>query len=74
MTTKEKLLREIEKLDEGQLEELYAVIKQYLHDQQNKAEGTLLKLSRIQIDGPEDFAANIDLYLSGEKQIAPNPD
>ena len=74
MTTKEKLLREIEKLDEGQLEELYAVIKQYLHDQQNKTEGTLLKLSRIQIDGPEDFAANIDLYLSGEKQIAPNPD
>ena len=29
----------------------------------------LSKLKDISIEGPEDFAANIDLYLSGEKSI-----
>jgi len=30
------------------------------------------KLKNIKIDGPEDFAENIDLYLSGEKRIEPD--
>jgi hypothetical protein len=29
----------------------------------------MAKLREITIDGPEDFAENIDLYLTGEKTI-----
>jgi hypothetical protein len=29
--------------------------------------GLLARLQTIQIDGPEDFSENLDLYLSGEK-------
>jgi hypothetical protein len=74
MTTKERILAEIEGLSEEQLEALYALVKQFLQAQRKRPAqpGFLEQLSRIQIDGPEDFAENIDLYLSGEKQFDPN--
>jgi len=73
MTTKERLLLEIEKLNQEELAELFALVKSFLQTKQKLARPTFLEqLSRIQINGPEDFAENLDLYLSGEKLFDPN--
>lgn len=40
--------------------------------QQGEGESLMSKLRNIKIDGPEDFAANVDLYLSGEKHSDKN--
>ncbi|MBK7216396.1 MAG: hypothetical protein IPH95_04830 [Candidatus Promineofilum sp.] len=70
MSTKELLLREIEQLDEEELEALFALVREFL-DQKvvEPADDILVQIGEIQIDGPEDFAENHDLYLSGEKSI-----
>lgn len=70
MTTKELIYAEIERIDEAQLDELYTVIKQFTQVQQQPANkpSLMAKLKRIQIDAPEDFAANLDVYVSGEKR------
>jgi len=41
-------------------------------EQLRKKQSLMSKLKNIKIDGPEDFAENIDLYLSGEKRIEPD--
>ena len=70
MTTKELLLQEIDQLDEDELEVLFALIRQFLEQKDEMPAGDLLvQLGEIVIDGPEDFAENHDLYLSGEKSI-----
>jgi effector-binding domain-containing protein len=70
MTTKERILSEIDVLNEEQLKALYAVIQQFLQIADKKETSPLLtQLSQIRIDGPEDFSTNLDMYLSGEKQI-----
>jgi hypothetical protein len=62
MTTKEHIYTEIEHIDEAQLDELYTVIKQFMQAQQPATKPNLMtKLKRIQIDAPEDFAANLDV-------------
>lgn len=73
MSTKELLVSQIDALSQDELEEIYAFVKQYLasRKQEKTRPGFLERLGKIQIDGPEDFAENIDLYLSGEKQIVP---
>ncbi len=73
MSTKELLVSQIDALSQDELEEIYAFVKQYLasRTQEKTRPGFLERLGKIQIDGPEDFAENIDLYLSGEKQIVP---
>ncbi|MBX3056834.1 MAG: hypothetical protein KF770_10215 [Anaerolineae bacterium] len=73
MSTKELLLSKIETMSQAELEELYTMVTAFLQSKQSKpSESTFLeRLSQIQIDGPEDFAENIDLYLNGEKQIVP---
>ncbi len=72
MSTKELLLSKIETMSQPELEELYMVVTEFLRSKQTKPSTStfLERLSQIQIDGPEDFAENIDLYLNGEKQIA----
>lgn len=70
MTTKDLLLQEIEQLDEEELEVLFALVRQFLEQKDDTAADDLLvKLGEIQIEGPEDFAENHDLYLSGEKSL-----
>lgn len=70
MTTKELIHAEVERLNEDQLDEVYALIKQFVDEkQESNKPGLLQRLKRIQIDGPEDFAANLDLYLNGEKRV-----
>jgi hypothetical protein len=74
MTTKEKILQELDNLNEEELELFHKLVQQFLQTRREKAtQPTLLEqLSHMQIDGPEDFAENIDLYLTGEKQFAPD--
>ena len=70
MTTKELLLQQIEQLDEEELDALFAWVMQFLEQRtSNSGDDFLLRLGDIQIDGPEDFAENFDLYLSGEKSL-----
>ncbi|MCL4265733.1 MAG: hypothetical protein KJ069_21145 [Anaerolineae bacterium] len=73
MSTKELLLSKIDTMSQAELEELYTVVTEFLQSKRNKPSASpfLERLSQIHIDGPEDFAENIDLYLNGEKQIAP---
>jgi hypothetical protein len=73
MSTKELLVLQIDALNQAELEELYVFVKQFLAErkQEKTQPGFLERLGSVQIDGPEDFAQNIDLYLSGEKQIVP---
>lgn len=41
-------------------------------EQSGNKPSLMSKLKQIKIDGPEDFAENLDLYLSGEKRIEPD--
>jgi hypothetical protein len=75
MTLKELIYAEIDKIEEENLGELYEVVQRFVHDKvASRKPGTLSKLKQIKIQAPADFAANVDLYLSGEKQLADNPD
>ena len=70
MISKELIKSEIEKVPEDRLEELYSVVKIFAEPRSNGDGDSLMsKLRAIRIDGPEDFAENIDLYLTGEKTI-----
>ena len=69
MTTKELIKAEIDNLSEEDLEELHELIRNFARTKgQDRKESLLSKLQSIQIDAPEDFAANLDLYVSGEKR------
>jgi len=53
---------------EGDLQELYRFILEFMEHRQSSPEGSLLvNLTQIKIDGPPDFGANHDLYLTGLK-------
>lgn len=67
MTIKDLIKAEVDKVEEERLDELYRIVRTYSSDE--GSESTLMdRLMQIQIDGPEDFAANFDLYASGEKR------
>jgi hypothetical protein len=67
MTIKDLIKAEVDKVEEERLDELYRIVRTYSGDE--GSESTLMdRLMQIQIDGPEDFAANFDLYASGEKR------
>ena len=65
MITKEKILQELDDLDDEDLEIFYELAQQFLQSRRTKTSGAglLAGLSQIQIEGPEDFAENINLYL-----------
>jgi hypothetical protein len=68
MITKEVVKSEIEKVPPERLEELYRVVKSFTQPGPSAPKKSFMaRLREIEIDGPEDLAANIDLYLSGEK-------
>ena len=70
MTNKEKIYAAIESISEEYFEELYWLIKKFAETKPIKKKSTFMsKLKSIEIDSPEDFAANLDLYLSGEKSV-----
>jgi hypothetical protein len=74
MTTKERIYAEIEQVGEDNLDELYGVIKSFVASKaaQPKPPGIMSKLKAVKIEAPEDFAANLDLYASGEKRAEEN--
>jgi len=70
MTTKELIHAEIEKLSEEELKQVYSVVKSLAGAKTGEPKSSFMaKLKRIQIEAPEDFAANLDLYLNGEKRV-----
>jgi hypothetical protein len=71
MTLKELIYAEINKIEEDNLDELYKFVKQFANTKStNKPKtGILNKLRQIKIQAPVDFAANIDQYMSGEKNL-----
>ncbi len=70
MSTKELIKSEIETMDEKQLNELYPIVKQLAEAKKAAPQSFMAKLRSIpKIDAPEDFATNLDLYMSGEKRV-----
>lgn len=70
MISKELIKSEIEKVPEERLDELYLLVKNYSRRSSSSDGPSLMaKLRAAEIEGPEDFAMNIDLYLNGEKTI-----
>jgi hypothetical protein len=71
MSLREEIVTEIQNLPEDVLPELRETIKK-LRERDEKP-GLLRRLQKIKINGlPQDFSQNIDLYLSGEKDIDGN--
>jgi len=70
MNTRERIRAEIDHIPDDRLGELYRLIQHFqeAHAAPPKP-GILAKLRTITIQGPPDFAANLDLYLSGEKRV-----
>jgi hypothetical protein len=70
MISKELIKAEIERVPDELLDVLYSVVKEFARPATTNGGPSLMsKLREISIDGPSDFAENIDLYLSGEKTI-----
>ena len=71
MTLKELIYAEINKIEEDNLDELYQFVKQLAiaKTATKPTTGILNKLKRIKIQAPVDFAANIDQYMTGEKNL-----
>ncbi len=74
MSTKELIEAEIEHWDEKQLEQLYRVVRELSESKKPaskpvSAPSLMARLKQVRIDGPEDFATNLDLYMNGEKRV-----
>ena len=70
MVSKELIKAEIERVPDDRLDRLYSVVKEFTRtSSHNGGPSFMSKLKDVNIDGPEDFAENIDLYLSGEKAL-----
>lgn len=75
MAIKELIHAEIDKIGEESLGELYEIVQQFAQSKSASGETSALsKLKRIKIQAPVDFAANLDLYLNGEKQFVSESD
>lgn len=73
MSTKELIQAELDALSDADLDALYALIKQFVQSKRPaKPRSLMATLRGIQIDAPPDFAANLDLYVSGEKRAEPD--
>ena len=70
MISKELIKSEIEKVPEERLDTLYSIVQEFVRrTPTNGGRSLMSKLRDVSINAPEDFAENIDLYLSGEKTI-----
>jgi hypothetical protein len=76
MTIKQLIYDEISNISEENLEDLYEIVKRFAQEKTTEKPpekiGALAKLKRVKIQGPVDFAANLDLYLNGEKSVDGN--
>ena len=70
MATKQEIQAEIDSLNEEYLDELYLLIKDFAQSKVHQKKTSFMsKMKQIKINAPEDFAANIDLYVSGKKSV-----
>lgn len=70
MTTRELIEAEIGKIPDDRLDELYGVIRDFAAAKAAGARsGIMAKLRGVRIEAPSDFAANLDLYVTGEKSV-----
>lgn len=67
MTTRELIQAEIANVPEEKLDELYRLIQSFTTAEAAPSDSIMAKLRGIRIEAPADFAANLDLYVSGEK-------
>jgi hypothetical protein len=74
MTTKERIQAELEHLSEEDMAELLRVIQSRGRAGEGRKPGLLSRLRQAQIDAPEDFAASLDQYESGEKRVGGQTD
>lgn len=78
MTTKERVEAQLSKLNENEMNQLLKIIEQMAQSRDQPIEpqkpGLLSKLKQIKIEAPEDFAANLDAYMNGEKQLGNTSD
>ncbi len=73
LVTKEKIKKEVEKVPDDRLDELYTVVKDFTQPKKKKSKKEFLAdLQQIRIEAPPDFAANIDDYLYGGKDFEQN--
>ncbi len=71
MTTRELIESEIGKIPEDRLDELYGLIRDFAAARTASARpGIMAKLRDVRIEAPSDLATNLDLYLSGEKNVS----
>jgi hypothetical protein len=69
MATKEQIKAEIDSIDEEYLDELYALVRSFTLSRKQASKGSFMsKFKSVRIDAPDDFAANLDMYVSGEKR------
>ena len=68
MTTKGLIHSEVDRVRDEYLGELYRLIKDFARSKERVHKpGLMSRLKSIKIEAPEDFAENLDLYVSGEK-------
>lgn len=68
MISRDLIKADIERVPEERLDDLYSMVKSYSEPRtQNNGRSFMSKVQDVTIDGPEDFAENIDLYMAGEK-------
>lgn len=72
MTMRELIQTEIANVPEEKLDELYRLIRHFTTAQTSPSNSIMAKLREIRIEAPADFAANLDLYLNGEKNGGEN--
>jgi len=68
MNIRQLIDEEISKLEEEQLAEIYEIVKDFSRSQSKTNNSLFTKLKQVKLEGPVDFAANVDLYLNGEKK------
>ncbi len=68
MNIKQLIYQEIANIEEDKLTELYEIIKNFSQSPSIKKNSIFTKLKKVKIEGPIDFATNVDLYLNGEKR------
>ena len=59
MSTKQLIASEIERLSDEELNELYAVVRNFAASKKHPTPSLMEKLRRIRIDAPEDFATGL---------------
>jgi hypothetical protein len=73
MITRELILTEIEQIEREDWDEFYLLIKKFIQSKAYRSKSSLMsRLKAITIDAPEDFATNLDLYTSGQKDVEAN--